>query len=388
MRLCHTSNSSVWDDSHFEGIETLVILILGLAVLTIGAELLVRGASKLAIAVGISPLIIGLTVVAFGTSAPELVVSIQSTLTGQSDVAIGNVVGSNIFNVLFILGISALIVPLVVSQQLIRFDVPLMVGLSLAVLLFAYDGRIGRLDGLLLTAGLISYTLWAIWKSRKEQAVIKAEYEAEFGVEEKASSLRGTLLNVALLIAGLGLLVLGSRWFVESATTIARSLGVSELVIGLTIVAAGTSLPEVATSIMAAIRGERDIAVGNVVGSNIFNIMGVLGISSLVSPDGLAVSEAALRLDIPVMIAVAIACLPIFFTGHLIARWEGGLFLAYYFAYTSSIVIVATIPSWSRTFAAVMLGVVVPLTGITLVTSVVRHFRTGRTTEINERPTE
>ncbi len=366
----------------------ILILILGLAVLTIGAELLVRSASKLAVAVGISPLVIGLTVVAFGTSAPELVVSIQSALSGQPDVAIGNVVGSNIFNVLFILGISALIVPLVVSQQLIRFDVPLMVGLSLAVLLFAYDGRIGRLDGLLLTAGLISYTLWAIWKSRKEQADIKAEYEAEFGVEEKASGLHRTLLNVALLIAGLGLLVLGSRWFVESATTIARSLDVSELVIGLTIVAAGTSLPEVATSIMAAVRGERDIAVGNVVGSNIFNIMGVLGISSLVSPDGVAVSEAALRLDIPVMIAVAIACLPIFFTGHLIARWEGGLFLAYFCAYTAAIVVAATIPSWSRTFTAVMLGVVVPLTAITLATSVVRHFRSGRTTEINERPTE
>jgi cation:H+ antiporter len=385
-----TPESSIQGDKNFDRMCALVILILilGLAVLTIGAELLVRSASKLAVAVGISPLVIGLTVVAFGTSAPELVVSIQSTLSGQPDVAIGNVVGSNILNVLFILGISALIVPLVVSQQLVRFDVPLMVGLSLAVLLFAFDGRIGRLDGLLLTAGLISYTLWAIWKSRKEQAVIKAEYEAEFGVEEEVSGLRGTLLNVALLIAGLGLLVLGSRWFVESATTIARSLGVSELVIGLTIVAAGTSLPEVATSIMAAIRGERDIAVGNVVGSNIFNIMGVLGISSLFSPNGVAVSEAALRLDIPVMIAVAIACLPIFFTGHLIARWEGGLFLAYYCAYTASIVVAATVPSWSRTFTAVMLGAVVPLTAITLATSVVRNFRSGRTTEINERPTE
>ncbi len=355
----------------------ILMLVLGLVLLTAGAELLVRGASKLAVAVGISPLVVGLTVVAFGTSAPELVVSIQSTLAGQPDVALGNVVGSNIFNVLFILGVSALIVPLRVSQQLIRFDAPLMVGLSLAVLLFACDGRIGRLDGLLLTAGLISYTLWAVLKSRSEQAGIKAEYEAEFGANEHAATGRGSLLNVVLLIVGLLLLVVGSKWFIDSAVVVARHLGVSELVIGLTIVAAGTSLPEVATSVIAAIRGERDIAVGNVVGSNIFNIMGVLGISSLVSAKGVAVSEAAFSLDIPVMIAVAVACLPIFFTGYLIARWEGALFLAYYCAYTASIVIAATAPSMTRTFAVVMLGVVVPLTAITLVTGVVRHVRRG-----------
>ncbi|HCS55497.1 calcium/sodium antiporter [Rubinisphaera sp.] len=353
------------------------MLILGLVVLTAGAELLVRGASRLAIAVGISPLVVGLTVVAFGTSAPELVVSIQSTMSGQPDVALGNVVGSNIFNVLFILGISALIVPLRVSQQLIRFDVPLMVALSILVLIFAYDGRIGRLDGLLLTVGLISYTLWAIVKSRKEQAAIKAEYVAEFGVAEKKSSLASTLLNVILLVVGLGLLVLGSRWFVGSAVTIAEYFGVSKLVIGLTIVAAGTSLPEVATSIMAAIRGERDIAVGNVVGSNIFNIMGVLGISSLVSAEGVQVSEAAFQLDLPVMIAVAVACLPIFFTGHLIARWEGALFMTYYCAYTASIIIAATNPELTDTFAFVMFGLVIPLTIITLLTGVLRHIRKG-----------
>lgn len=267
--------------------------------------------------------------------------------------------------------------PLRVSQQLIRFDVPLMVALSILVLIFAYDGRIGRLDGLLLTIGLISYTLWAIVKSRKEQAAIKAEYEAEFGVAEKTSSLSGTLLNVILLVVGLGLLVLGSRWFVGSAVTIAEYFGVSKLVIGLTIVAAGTSLPEVATSIMAAIRGERDIAVGNVVGSNIFNIMGVLGISSLVSAEGVQVSEAAFQLDLPVMIAVAVACLPIFFTGHLIARWEGALFMAYYCAYTASIIIAATNPELTDTFAFVMFGVVIPLTIITLLTGVFRHIRKG-----------
>ncbi len=355
----------------------IVLLLLGLALLTVGAEALVRGASRLAVSAGISPLVVGLTVVAFGTSAPELVVSLQSTLSGRHDVAIGNVLGSNIFNVLFILGISALIVPLRVSQQLIRFDVPLMIGLSIAVFVMAFDLRIGRLDGLLLTTGLVSYTLWAIIKSRREQAVIRSEYENQFGAQEKDSNLRGATVNLILVAIGLGLLVLGSHWFVDSSTTIARSLGVSELVIGLTIVAAGTSLPEVATSIMAAIRGERDIAVGNVIGSNLFNIMGVLGISSLISPQGVAVSEAALRLDIPVMIAVAGACLPIFFTGHLIARWEGALFLAYYGVYTTSIVIAAAAPAYSRTFATVIFGMVIPLTVVTLATGVFRHFRIG-----------
>ena len=192
------------------------------------------------------------------------------------------------------------------------------------------------------------------------------------------SSIWASLWNVVLLGVGLALLIVGSRWFVGSAVFIAEELGVSKLVIGLTIVAAGTSLPEIATSLMAAIRGERDIAVGNVVGSNIFNIMGVLGISSLVSAEGVAVSDAAFRLDIPVMIAVALACLPVFFTGHLIARWEGALFLAYYCAYNAWIVIAATYPSFTRTFATVMLGVVVPLTVITLLTGVVRHIRSER----------
>jgi cation:H+ antiporter len=360
-----------------KNILAIVMLVLGLVVLTAGAELLVRGASKLATAMGISPLVVGLTVVAFGTSAPELVVSMQSVFAGQPDVAMGNVVGSNIFNVLFILGISALIVPLRVSQQLIRFDVPLMIALSFMVLILGYDGRIGQLDGLLLTIGLATYTSWAIIKSRKEQADVKAEYEAEFGGNQTAPVPMANLMNLVLLIVGLGMLILGSRWLVSGAITIARDLGISELVIGLTIVAAGTSLPEVATSIMAAIRGERDIAVGN----NLFNIMGVLGISSLVSAGGVAVSEAAYQFDIPVMVAVAVACLPIFFTGHVIARWEGGLFLAYYVAYTASIIVAATVPAFTRDLTMVMLGVVVPLTVITLLIGVVRSVRNGNVVE-------
>ena len=352
-------------------------LIAGLVVLSFGAEILVRSASSLAAAVGISPLVIGLTVVAFGTGAPELVVSIQSTLVGQSDVALGNVIGSNLLNVLLILGLSAVIVPLHVSHQLIRFDVPVMIALSIAVWAIGYDGRIGSIDGVFLTAGLAGYTLWAIVKSRREQTAIKAEYEAEFGAVEQGGTAKRAILNAILLAVGLGLLILGSRWFVASAIILARNFGISELVIGLTIVAAGTSLPEVATSVMAAIRGERDIAVGNVIGSNIFNILGVLGISSLVAPAGITVSAEALRFDLPVMIAVAIACLPIFFTGHRIARWEGGLFLAYYIAYTSYIVMAGRVPAVTRTIAAVMIGFVIPLTILTLLIGVVRFIKTS-----------
>ena len=356
----------------------ILMLVLGLGVLTIGAELLVRGSSRLAMAMGISPLVVGLTVVAFGTSAPELVVSVQSSLIGQPDVALGNVVGSNILNVLFILGLSAMIVPLRVSQQLIRIDVPLMIAVSVLVLVMALDGGTGQLDGLLLVGGLIAYTVMAIMTSRKEQAGIKAEYEAEFGLAKEVQSPGKVVVNLLLGAAGLGLLVLGSHWFVESAIVIARQLGVSELVIGLTIVAAGTSMPELATSIMAAIRGERDIAVGNVVGSNIFNILGVLGVSSVVSPDGVRVSAAALQLDIPVMIAVALACLPVFFVGNIISRWNGVMFFAYYCAYTASFVIAETVPVFHRTFAFIMLGIVVPVTVVTLLTGVVRSIRQAR----------
>ncbi|HEV2131516.1 MAG TPA: calcium/sodium antiporter [Longimicrobiaceae bacterium] len=353
---------------------TVVLLVLGLIVLVVGAELLVRGAARLAAAVGISPLVIGLTVVAFGTSSPELAVSVLASGSGQADLALGNVVGSNIFNVLFILGISALITPLVVAAQLVRWDVPLMIGVSVLLLLLALDGSVGRLDGMLLFAGIVAYTAWSVRESRKESAQASPAPEGDAGGESKKTP--GYLLvQVGLVVAGLVLLVLGSRWLVDGAVEIARLLGVSELVIGLTIVAAGTSLPEVATSILAALRGERDIAVGNVVGSNIFNILAVLGISGLVAPEGVPVAAAALRFDIPVMIAVAVACLPIFFTGHLIARWEGALFLAFYAAYTVYLTLHAIDHPALETYRTAMVLFVLPLTALTLVVLGVRAAR-------------
>lgn len=355
----------------------LLRLLIGFVLLIVGAEVLVRGASRLAAAVGISPLVIGLTVVAFGTSSPELAVSVQSALSGQADIALGNVVGSNIFNVLFILGISALILPLVVAQQLVRLDVPLMIGISVLTLLLGLDGRINRWEGAVLFAGIIAYTIFLVRQSRKETPEVKEEYAHEYG-DGRSQGLRTWLVNIVFVLAGLALLVLGSRWLVDGAVVIARLLGVSELIIGLTIIAAGTSLPEVATSVIAALRGERDIAVGNVVGSNIFNLLAVLGLSSLLAPAGVGVSPAVLAFDIPVMIGVAIATLPIFFTGFRIARWEGALFLAYYVAYVLYLLLDATQHDTLTTYSTAMVFFILPLTAITLLTLVVREIRAHR----------
>lgn len=324
-------------------------LIFGLTILTIGAEFLVRGASRLAALAGISSLVIGLTVVAYGTSAPELAVSLKSALQGQSDIALGNVVGSNIFNVLFILGLCALILPLKVDSQLVRLDVPIMIAVSLFVMVLGLDGRLGRLDGLLLSGGAFAYTAFTVIKSRRETKAIQAEFDQEYAAP-KDHSLKSVVWNLGLLIVGLVLLVSGARLFVDAAITVAEAMGVSQLVIGLTIVAAGTSLPEVATSVVATIRGERDIAIGNVVGSNIFNILAVLGFSSVAAPVNVQVS--ALQVDLPVMIGVAVICLPIFFTGLLILRWEGLVFFGLYVLYTTYLVLSsngsAALPAYSR----------------------------------------
>ena len=345
--------------------------------LVAGAELLVRGASKLALSLSISPLVVGLTVVALGTSSPEMAVSVQSAWSGRVDIALGNVVGSNIFNALFILGLSAVIMPLLVHQQLIRQEVPVMIGVSLLLWLLAADGGISRLDGLLFVVLLSVYIFLIIRQSRRETAAIRQEYKESMPGDNQAWD-RHWSVQVLLVLAGLGLLVLGANSLVEAAVTVARELGMSELIVGLTIVAAGTSLPEVATSVLAAIRGERDIAVGNVVGSNIFNILAVLGISASVAPGELAVAPSLLAFDLPVMVAVAVACLPIFFTGNLIARWEGALFLAYYTAYTTYLILDATGHDAQVGFSIVMSGFVLPLTTITLSVLAWRHWRSAQ----------
>jgi cation:H+ antiporter len=278
--------------------------------------------------------------------------------------------------VLFILGLSALIVPLVVSSQLVRWDVPVMIVVSLLMLGVGWDGSIQRLEGAALFGGILTYTWWCVRQSRRESRAVQAEFAQQRPAVSAPPELRAA--DIALMLVGLVLLGGGSRLLIDGAVTIAKNFGVSELVIGLTIVAAGTSLPELVTSIVAAIRGERDIAVGNVVGSNIFNVLCVLGLSSVIAPAGVAVSAAALRFDIPVMIAVSAACLPIFLTGHLISRWEGGLFFFYYLAYTAYLVLKATGNDLSRSLRDVMVLFVIPLTVVTLVVAVWRVARADR----------
>lgn len=342
----------------------IVLFTLGLICLIAGAEALVRGASRLASAVGISPLVIGLTVVALGTSSPELAISIKSAVSGQASIAVGNVIGSNIFNVLFILGLSAIIVPLVVSSQLIRIDVPFMIGISVFVLFLSWDQMISRFDGILLVVGLAAYIGFLINQSHQESSDGKRDYENERGNGE--FTLKEWGKNISFIIGGLALLVLGSRWLVYSAVTFARYMGISELIVGLTIISAGTSLPEVVTSLVAAFRGNQDIAVGNVVGSNIFNLMSVLGITGIVDPTGLDISASVISFDLPVMIVVAFACLPLFFTGGVISRWEGIVLLGYYIAYTSYLILAASQHDALAGFNIVMLYFILPITAITL----------------------
>ena len=349
--------------------------VLGLTVLVVGAESLVRGASRLAGSVGISPLVIGLTVVAFGTSTPEMAVSVHASLAGTPDIAIGNVIGSNIANVLLILGISAVIIPLLVSEQVIRQEIPVMIAATVLLIVLALDGRISRIDAGILFTLVIVYTVFLILQSRRSSRV--AANTPDAGRPQQSQWDRHWGVQLVLIVVGLAALVLGSRWLVESAVVFARFIGISELVVGLTIVAVGTSLPEVATSALAALRGERDIAIGNVIGSNLFNILAVLGVTGLVSTHGIPVAEAARNFDLWVMLAVAVACLPIMLTGREIARWEGAVFLGYYAAYTAYLVLAAQHHTALPAYSLVMLGFVLPITLLTIAVSVVNHGRRG-----------
>jgi cation:H+ antiporter len=340
---------------------TIVLFLVGLALLIAGAQALVRGAVGLAALMGVPPLLIGLTVVAFGVSSAELAVSMFAAYTGQADISIGNIVGSNIFNVLLVLGVAALITPLIVAQQLVRLDVPIMIGASFLMLLLGADGKIGRGDGMLLFALLIAYTIFVIRQSGKEGPRVREEYAQAYPVETgiKARQLKR---NVGLVVIGLMCLLLGSRWSVNAAVAIAQYFGVGQLVIGLTIVAAGTSLPELATALVAGLRGERDIVVGSVIGGNIFHILAVLGLSGLVAPGGVMVSSDLLRFDMPVMILVALTCVPIFSTGLLIARWEGFLFLTYYLAYLGYLILAAMQHEFLPIYGGIVVSFMLPVT--------------------------
>lgn len=358
----------------------LPMFVAGLILLILGAELLVRGASRLALALGLTPIVVGLTVVSIGTSAPELAVSIGGALSGAPDIALGNVVGSNIANVLLILGLIALLVPLIVHRQLVWLDVPLMIAASVLVFAMALDGRIARWEGGVLVAMAIGYILFLIRMARRHPEQVPEDPALDRAATGPAAKV-GALRQVLLIAGGLTMLVIGARLLVNAATATAAALGLSDLVIGLTVVAVGTSLPEIATSLLSAIRGQRDLAVGNIVGSNIFNLLLVLGATALIAAEGVQVSPAAIRFDLPVMTAVAIACLPIFFNGHCIARWEGALFLGYYVAYTAYLLMAAADHEALPDFRFVMLSVVIPLTVVTLAVVTWRNLRAHRRTD-------
>ncbi len=351
-------------------ISALFFFTAGLVVLILGADLLVRGAQRLAASFGVSPLVIGLTIVAIGTASPEIAVSLNAAASGQGDLTLGNILGSNIFNILFILGVTALVAPIRIAEQLIRKDTPIMVGISALALALAFNGQLSRLDGALLAVLLAAYLYFALRESRKESKQVQDEYAQEFSEKEPRTT-KTITLNIALIVAGLGLLVLGSNWLVDSAVQIAKALGVSELLIGLTIVAVGTSLPEVATSVVAALKRESDVAVGNVVGSNIFNLLGVLGLSALLSPKPIFVAERVLHFDFIAMVFVALVTMPIFAVDHRVTRFEGALLLVYYLLYVGRAVIEATQPALASAYDRFLLAFA-PITFIALTATVFR----------------
>ncbi|WP_218624096.1 MULTISPECIES: calcium/sodium antiporter [unclassified Nesterenkonia] len=370
---------------------TLLLLLGGFVLLVGGGEALVRGAASLGRTVGLSSLIVGLTVVSSATSAPELAVSTGAALSGSPGLALGNVVGSNIANILFVLGLTAIFGALVVKVQLIKVDIPIMIGFSVIALLMALDGGISTLEGSILVGLLVVYLAVTVVLARRQTRRERtASSEQEISSARDVSSQQNTLdvdravgggsvkltkglrttkrrsimVDLGLLVVGIALLVVGAQMLVSAASTIALSLGVSDLIIGLTIVAIGTSLPELATSVIAALRGERDMAVGNLVGSNIFNIGAVLGLTSIISPEGVEVASAAVNFDLPVMIATAMVLLPLAFTAQAIGRWEGLVLVTFYSAYVVYLVLYAAGHAALEPFSSAMLWFVLPITAL------------------------
>jgi len=305
---------------------SILYILLALVLLYFGANWLVKGSSTLALSAGVSPLVAGLTVVAFGTSSPELVVSIQTALAGKGNIAIGNVVGSNLFNICIILGISAVVSPLKIKMQLLKIDIPILIFTTIGFMLLFIDRHISRWEGIILLSGIIIYTIANIYIARKEKNIQVIEEFNQSVVPVKTK----WYWSVGMVVAGIGILVAGSEFLVKGAVDIARSLGVGETIIGITIIAAGTSLPELASSVVATIRKEYDIAIGNIVGSNIFNILGIIGVSAILNPlSAISISN----IDLFVMLGVTLLLLPFFRTHYTLKRDEGIFMIGIYLIY-------------------------------------------------------
>jgi cation:H+ antiporter len=307
--------------------EITISIIGGIVGLFAGAESLVRGSSSLALRLGISPLVVGLTVVAFATSSPELVVSIKAALEGNPGIVVGNVVGSNICNIGLILGVAALISPIRIKTQLIKREIPIMILVGFILLLVLADDSISRLEGVLLILGITSYVIFSYLYARKDKVI---ETSREFIEAIPKGKEKSAWISILLIVGGLGLLLGGAHIFVNGAVEVAVRLGVSQAIIGLSMVALGTSLPELMTSIVASFRNENDIAIGNAVGSNVFNVLSVLGFSSVISPIS---SSGVGYIDLTVMMLFMIVILPMSKSGFVLKRFEGAILLAGYFAY-------------------------------------------------------
>jgi cation:H+ antiporter len=333
-------------------------LLVGFGLLVAGGELVVRGASSIATSMGMSKLLVGLTVVAFGTSAPELAICLDAVWIGKPDIALGNIVGSNISNVLLILGLTATIFPIVIHRQIVQREVPIMIGVSLLFFLLTIDGALHPAEGILLVTGMVVFVYWQIRAEKRLTGKDKDPTPAKFSdasVEPTCDDEKQAASSIwtGLLFVGLGIVCLwfGAGWLVKSAVLIATALGVSKLVIGLTIVAIGSSAPEIVTALLAAKRGHPELAVGSVIGSNIANLLLVGGVTAAFSPV-INVPPEAFQFDIPVMLVASIACLPIFATGHTIDRWEGIFFLFSFVAFNAVLftkpILNDSFPAWQK----------------------------------------
>ncbi|MCV7281849.1 calcium/sodium antiporter [Mycolicibacterium flavescens] len=320
--------------------------VAGLALLIVGAEVMVRGGAGVAVRLGISPIVIGLTVVSIGTSMPELAVGVVAAGEGSGALAVGNIAGTNVVNVLLILGLSAALLPLALQTRTIRFELPMMAAAALLLLVLAADGVLTRIDGAILVSLAVVYTVAVIWSARRESRAVAQEFAAElaseFTTEEPGSVKTRTTVNVAMTIGGIAVVVVGADWLVDGAVGMARQFGVSDALIGLTVVAIGTSAPELVTTLISTVRGDRDIAIGNLIGSSIYNILLILGITCLVPAQGLVLPSSLVTIDLPIMVAVALLCIPIFISGRRVSRIEGGLMVSAYVAYLTYLLIAQT----------------------------------------------
>ncbi|MFA5670155.1 MAG: calcium/sodium antiporter [Balneolaceae bacterium] len=359
----------------------VIFFIVGLAALITGAELFLKGVDRFGTKWRISSVVMGLTVVAFATGAPELAVSLKAAASGSADLVLGNIIGSNIANILLILGISAMIKPISISLRIVRFDVPVVIIASVLLFILALDGELSALDGAILFSGLIFYSLLTFFQIRRES---RNNGLVDENIDEEIAKLSTGWFfyfkNIGFLIVGLALIVQGANWMVESAVEMARILGVSELIIGLTIVSIGTSLPEVATSIAAIRKGDVDMAVANVMGSNLYNIFLTMGLTLLITPNILAVSAQAIHFDLPFMIAISIACIPIFIADFNITKSDGFLFLFYYVGYIFYLILDAINSPFKYSMELAMIWVIIPGTLLYMAVRLFSYFKKRKAT--------